>query len=137
MKTNNTNAVHLNKREYKSKVHDYTFSKEWKYKGDMPAVIDFYADWCVPCRTVAPLLDELSIEYAGKVRVFKINSEKDPEVSKAYGISSIPTLMFIPQNGKPSVVTGAQSRQSLKNNIERILPKDEQPLMKRLLSFKW
>ena len=137
MKTNSTNAVHLNKREYKAKVHDYTFSKEWKYKGEMPAVIDFYANWCVPCKMVAPILDELSIEYAGKVKVYKIDSEKDPEVSKAYGISSIPTLMFIPQNGKPTVVTGTQSRSSLKSNFERILPKDGQPLIKKLLSFKW
>jgi thioredoxin 1 len=137
MKPNTAPVVHLNKREFKERIFDYTLSKEWRYKGTMPAVIDFYADWCVPCRTVAPLLDELSIEYAGKIKVFKVNTEKDPEVSKAFGISSIPTLLFIPQNGKPTVVRGTQSRQSLKSHIERVLPKGEKHFLGRILSMKW
>ena len=137
MKTNKTPIVHLNKREFKEKIFDYTLSKEWNYKGTMPAVIDFYAEWCTPCKMVAPVLDELSIEYTGKIKVYKVNSEKDPEVSKAFGISSIPTLLFIPQTGKPIVVRGAQSRQSLKSNIERILPKEEKHFLNKLLSLKW
>jgi len=137
MKTNKTPIVHLNKREFKEKIFDYTLSKEWNYKGTMPAVIDFYADWCAPCKMIAPVLDELSIEYTGKIKVYKVNSEKDPEVSKAFGISSIPTLLFIPQTGKPIVVRGAQSRQSLKSNIERILPKEEKHFLNKLLSLKW
>jgi thioredoxin 1 len=137
MKTNNTHVVHLNKREFKEKIYDYTFSKEWKYKGDLPAVIDFYADWCAPCKMVSPILDDLSNEYAGKIKVYKVNTEKDPEVSKAFGISSIPTLLFIAQSGNPIVVRGAQSRQSLKSNIERILPKEEKRFMNKLLSLKW
>jgi thioredoxin 1 len=137
MKTNKSNVIHLTKREFKEKIFDYTFSKDWNYKGDSPAVIDFYADWCAPCKMVSPILDELSIEFEGKIKVYKINTEKDPEVSKAFGISSIPTLLFIAQTGKPTVVRGAQSRQSLKNQIERILPKDEKRFLGKLLSLKW
>ncbi len=137
MKTNNVNVVHLNKREFKEKIFDYSLSKEWKYKGDMPAVIDFYADWCAPCKMVSPILDDLSVEFAGKVKVYKVNTEKDPEVSKAFGVSSIPTMLFIAQTGKPIVVRGAQSRQSLKSNIERILPKEEKRFLEKLVSFKW
>ena len=137
MKTNNARVVQLGKREFKEKIYDYTFSKEWKYKGDSPAVVDFYADWCSPCKMVAPILDQLSTEYQGKVNFYKVNTEKDPEVAKAFGISSIPTLLFIAQKGKPTVIRGAQSRQSLKSNIERILPKEENRLMNRILSLKW
>jgi len=137
MKPNTSHAVHLGKREFKEKIYDYTFSKEWKYKGDLPAVVDFYADWCAPCKMVSPILDDLSIEYEGKIKVYKVNTEKDPEVAKAFGVSSIPTLLFIAQTGKPIVVRGAQSRQSLKSNIERILPKEEKRFLNKLLSFKW
>jgi len=137
MKTNNTHVVHLNKREFKEKIYDYTFSKEWKYKGELPAVVDFYADWCAPCKMVSPILDDLSNEYAGKIKVYKVNTEKDPEVAKAFGVSSIPTLLFIAQTGKPTIVRGAQSRQSLKSDIERILPKEEKHFLNKLLSLKW
>ncbi len=137
MKTNNTRVVQLGKREFKEKIYDYTFNKEWKYKGDLPAVIDFYADWCSPCKMVAPILDELSIEYEGKVKFYKVNTEKDPEVAKAFAISSIPTLLFIAPTGKPMVVRGAQSRGSLKSNIDRILPKEEKRFLRKILSLKW
>jgi thioredoxin 1 len=137
MKTNNSQVAHLNKREFKEKIFDYSLSKDWKYKGEMPAVIDFYADWCAPCKMVSPVLDELSVEYAGKVKICKVNTEKDPEVAKAFGVSSIPTLLFIGLTGKPMVVRGAQSRQSLKSNIERILPREEKRFLERFVSFKW
>jgi thioredoxin 1 len=137
MKTSKTPIVHLNKRDFKEKIFDYTISKDWNYKGTMPAIVDFYADWCQPCKMIAPILDDLSVEYSGKILVCKVNTEKDPEVSKAFGISSIPTLLFIPLVGKPTVVRGAQSRQSLKSNIERILPKEEKRFLKKLLSLKW
>ena len=129
--------VHLGKREFKEKIYDYTFSKEWKYKGNLPAVVDFYADWCAPCKMVSPILNDLSIEYAGKIKVYKVNTEKDPEVAKAFGVSSIPTLLFIAQTGNPTVIRGAQSRQSLKSNIERILPKEEKSFLNKLLTLKW
>lgn len=137
MASNSSKVITLNKREFKSKIFDYTYTREWDYKGDMPAVIDFYADWCKPCKFVSPLLDQLSIEYEGKVNFYKINTEKDPEVSKVFGISSIPTLLFIAPTGNPVVVRGAQPISALKKHIEKILPStgEEKNLFKRLFSF--
>ena len=137
MKPTNPNVIHLNKREFKDKIFDYTLSKEWDYKGGMPAVVDFYADWCAPCRMIAPILDDIANEYAGQIKVYKVNTEKFPEVSRVFGISSIPTLLFIPPTGKPSFVRGALSRSSLKSHVERIMPKEGKPFLKKLLSMKW
>jgi thioredoxin 1 len=125
METKNGKVITLNKREFKDKIFDYSYTKQWNYKGDMPAVIDFYADWCMPCKMVAPLLNQLSLEYDGKVKFYKVNTEKDPEVSKVFGISSIPTLLFIAPTGSPTVVRGAQSIGSLRKNIDRIIPEKE------------
>ena len=113
METKNGKVITLNKREFKEKIFNYSVSKEWDYKGDLPAVIDFYADWCMPCKMVAPLLNQLSKEYDGKVKFYKVNTEKDPEVAKVFGISSIPTLLFIAPTGNPTVVRGAQPISSL------------------------
>ncbi len=135
METKPGKVILLNKREFKEKVFDYTFNKEWKYKGEIPAVIDFYADWCAPCKMVAPILNQLSAEYEGKVNFFKVNTEKDPEVAKAFGISSIPTLLFIAQTGKPVVLRGAQSRQEIKKNIENIVPKEKGSFLRNMLSW--
>lgn len=139
MESKNGKVITLNKREFKDKIFDYSYSKEWKYKGGMPAVIDFYADWCMPCKMVAPLLAQLSVEYEGKVKFYKVNTEKDPEVSKVFGISNIPTLLFIsPEGGNPTVIRGAQPMFALRKNVERILPKadrEEKSFLKTLLSF--
>ena len=136
METKNGKVITLNKREFKEKIFNYSVSKEWDYKGDLPAVIDFYADWCMPCKMVAPLLNQLSKEYDGKVKFYKVNTEKDPEVAKVFGISSIPTLLFIAPTGNPTVVRGAQPISSLRKNIERILPgeKEEKSFLKSLFS---
>jgi thioredoxin 1 len=128
-------VITLNKREFKEKIFDYSFSREWNYKGQMPAVIDFYADWCGPCKAVAPLLNQLSSEYDGQVKFYKVNTEKDPEVSKVFGISSIPTLLFIAPTGNPTVVRGAQSIGALRKNIENIMPGAEKSFLKKLFSF--
>ena len=130
-------VITLNKREFKSKIFDYTYTREWHYKGEMPAVIDFYADWCMPCKMVAPLLGQLSEEYDGRVKFYKINTEKDPEVSKIFGISSIPTLLFIAPEGSPTMVRGAQPIGSLRKNIEKIIPggKKDRSFLKGLFSF--
>ena len=122
MASTNGKVITLNKREFKDKIFDYSYTREWNYKGEMPAVIDFYADWCMPCKMVAPLLDKLSLEYDGRVKFYKVNTEKDPEVAKVFGISSIPTLLFIAPTGNPTVIRGAQPMGSLRKNIERILP---------------
>ncbi len=135
MKPNNPNVIHLTKREFKEKVFDYTLSKDFKYKGDIPAVVDFYADWCMPCKVVAPILNELSEEYAGQIVVYKVNTEKEPQVSKAFGITSIPTLFFIPVGGKPIVVRGALPRFALKSNIKRILPGQKKSFFSKLFSL--
>lgn len=130
------NVKSLNKREFKQKIYDYTFSKEWEYKGDMPAVIDFYADWCKPCKVVAPIISQLSEEYEGRVNFYKLNTEKDPEVARFFGISSIPTIMFIPPEGKPVMVRGAQPKFMLRKNIERMLPGEKKGFsLKDLFSF--
>jgi thioredoxin 1 len=137
MENKNGKVVLLNKREFKDKIYNYSVSKEWDYKGEMPAVIDFYADWCGPCKMVAPLLSQLAAEYDGKVKFYKVNTEKDPEVAKVFGISSIPTLLFIAPTGSPTVVRGAQPIGSLRRNIERLLPgeKTEKGFLKGLFSF--
>jgi thioredoxin 1 len=138
METKSGKVITLNKREFKEKIFNYSVSKDWDYKGEMPAVIDFYADWCGPCKVVAPLLNLLSAEYDGKVKFYKVNTEKDPEVAKVFGISSIPTLLFIASTGNPTIIRGAQPIGSLRKNIERILPgeKEEKSFLKSLFSFK-
>lgn len=136
MASKTSKVIILNKRDFKAKIFDYNYSREWEYKGDMPAVIDFYADWCQPCKVVSPLLDQLSMEYDGQVKFYKINTEKDPEVSKVFGISSIPTLLFIAREGRPVVVRGAQPIGALRKNIERILPGEKKNFLQGLFSFK-
>jgi thioredoxin len=137
MENKNGKVILLNKRDFKEKIYNYSVSKEWDYKGEMPAVIDFYADWCMPCKMIAPLLSQLSTEYDGKVKFYKVNTEKDPEVAKVFGISSIPTLLFIAPTGSPTVVRGAQPIGALRRNIERLLPgaKTEKSFFKGLFSF--
>jgi thioredoxin len=137
METKSGKVITLNKREFKEKIFNYSVSKEWDYKGEMPAVIDFYADWCGPCKMIAPLLNQLSAEYDGKVKFYKVNTEKDPEVAKVFGISSIPTLLFIAPTGSPTVVRGAQPISSLRRNIDRLLPGEskEKSFFKSLFSF--
>jgi thioredoxin len=136
MATNTGNVKLLNKREFKQKIYDYTFSKEWEFKGERPAVIDFYADWCKPCKVVAPIIGQLAEEYEGKVDFYKLNTEKDPAVAKYFGISSIPTIMFIGMEGKPTMVRGAQPKFMLKRNIERMLPGEGKGFsLKNLFSF--
>jgi len=135
METKTSKVITLNKREFKEKIFNYNQSKEWEYKGEMPAVIDFYADWCGPCKVVAPILNELSVEYDGKVKFYKVNTQKDPEVAKVFGISSIPTLLFIAQEGNPTVVRGAKPINSLRKNIDRIIPGEKKGFLKGLFSF--
>jgi len=82
-------------------------SQEWIYEGDVPCVIDFYADWCGPCKRVAPIMDDLAEKYNGKVKIYKINTDKEKQLSSAFGISSIPAVLFVPMKGKPMMQTGA------------------------------
>ncbi|WP_298297593.1 thioredoxin [Hydrotalea sp.] len=114
---------HLTTQEFKDLVFDYTKEQEWKYKGTLPAIIDFYADWCGPCKMVAPVLEELSTEYEGKLMVYKVDTEKEQELAAVFGIQSIPTFLFIPAEGQPMMQPGALPKKVFKQVIdEELLP---------------
>jgi thioredoxin 1 len=114
-------AQHLTKADFLEKVFDFENKKEWDFKGDLPAVIDFYADWCGPCKMVAPIIEELSDEYAGKVDFYKIDTEAEQELAMAFGIQSIPSLLFIPKEGKPQMAAGALPKDTFKEVIDKEL----------------
>ena len=98
---------HLTKETFKQKVFNFETNKEWKFEGERPAIIDFYADWCMPCKVVAPILEELSRDFKGKVDIYKVNTEEERELSAIFGIQSIPSLLFIPKDGQPQMAMGA------------------------------
>ncbi len=106
---------------FKEKVFDYEGTEEWKFKGDRPAIIDFYADWCGPCKAVAPILEELSNEYKGRLDVYKVDTEAEAALSSLFGIQSIPTFLFIPTAGKPMLQRGALQKTVFKEIIEQRL----------------
>lgn len=114
-------TIHLTTEDFKEKVFNYETEAEWQYKGQLPAIIDFYADWCGPCRTVAPLLEELSEEYNGKLIIYKTDTDKEAELLALFGIQSIPTFLFIPLEGKPMVQRGAVPKNIFKQVIEERL----------------
>jgi len=120
-------TVKLNKTKFLAEVWDYESSpKEWKYKGTKPALIDFYADWCGPCKIAGPILEEISNEYAGKVTIYKIDTQVEQELAAVFGISGIPAFLYIPVDGKPSMTSGiARTKEDTKKmfqeNIETIL----------------
>ncbi len=105
---------HLTAETFKQKVFNYELNKEWKFEGTKPAVIDFYADWCGPCKMVAPILEELSTEYAGKIDIYKVNTEDERELSSVFGIQSIPSILFVPVNGQPQMAMGALPKDTFK-----------------------
>ena len=120
-------TVKLTKTKFLAEVWDYEKSpKEWKFKGTKPAIIDFYADWCGPCRTAAPILEELAKEYNGKVVIYKIDTQVEQELAAVFGIQGIPAFLYIPVNGKPSMTSGiARTKEDTKKmfqeNIESML----------------
>lgn len=111
---------HLTVETFKEKVFNYEESKEWKYNGTEPAIIDFYADWCGPCKMVAPIIEELAKEYNGKVTFYKINTEVEQELSSVFGIRSIPSLLFIPASGQPQMAQGALPKNAMKDAIKDV-----------------
>ncbi len=113
----------MNTNDFKTKIFNYEQEKEWKYLGDEPAIIDFYADWCGPCRLQSPILDKISKKYQGKIRVYKVDTEKNPELSSAFGIRSIPALLFIPKNGQPSLNAGLLQEAQLDQVVNEYLLK--------------
>ena len=114
-------TVKLTTADFKEKVFDYENEKEWKYKGSLPAIIDFYADWCGPCKMVAPVLEELAKEYEEKLIIYKVDTEAEMELSAVFGIQSIPTFLFIPQIGMPMMQPGAFPKKVFKEVIEEKL----------------
>ncbi len=111
----------LSKETFKEKIFDYEKNKEWKYEGKLPGIIDFYADWCGPCKMLTPILEELSKEYEGKINIFKVDTEQEPELSATFGIRSIPSILFAPMGGKPQMAMGALPKESFKKAIEDLL----------------
>ena len=117
-------VVHLTTQEFKEKVFNYETEKEWKYEGTLPAIIDFYADWCAPCKMVAPILEDLARKYSGKIIVYKVNTENEQEVASVFGIKSIPTILFVPKEGQPQAAMGALPKPTFEKVINDVLLKN-------------
>jgi len=116
--------THLSKAEFISKVANFEKNPtDWKYLGDKPCIIDFYASWCGPCKTIAPILEDLAKDYNGQIYIYKVNIDAEQEIASAYGIQSIPTIFFCPMNGTPQVVKGAMPKESFKKAITEDLLK--------------
>jgi thioredoxin len=114
-------TIQLDTQGFKDRIFNYETEQEWKFKGDKAAIIDFYADWCGPCKAVAPVLEELSEQYKDEVVIYKVDTDKEAELSSLFAIQSIPTLLFIPVNGNPMVQKGALPKNILQQVIEERL----------------
>ena len=121
-KKEEASVIQMNKQMFLDRVFDYTTgATEWKYKGDKPAVIDFYATWCGPCRMVAPILKNLAKEYGDSIVIYKVDTDKERELSGAMGIQSLPTIVFIPQSVQPQVIVGAADKATFRRAIDEVL----------------
>ena len=118
---NNIHIIYLTNESFKKMVFDYSVNKEWKYEGTKPAIIDFYADWCSPCRQLAPIIAEIAKEYSGKIIVYKVDTEKEKILAQSLGITSLPTLLFIPAKGSPQASMGSLPKESLVKIINDVL----------------
>lgn len=107
----------LNATTFKAKVFDFEQNKAWAFKGDRPAIIDFYADWCGPCRALGPVLDEVSKAYAGKVDIYKVDTESSPELAALFGVRGIPAVLFVPIKGEPAMTSGFMPKESFDRAI--------------------
>jgi thioredoxin 1 len=119
---------HLNKETFKEKVFNFELNKEWKFEGKTPCLIDFYADWCGPCKMVAPILEELQKEYGSNLIIYKVNTEDERELSSIFGIQSIPSILFVPLNGQPQMAMGALPKSTFEQAISEVL-KAEKPVI--------
>ncbi len=116
-------VVVMDKQMFLDKVCDYTQSEDWQYKGELPAIIDLYADWCGPCKRTAPIMQELAKEYAGKIVIYKVNVDKEQELAALFNASSIPLFVLIPKEGLPQVIRGAAGKDVFKKAIDEFLLK--------------
>lgn len=114
-------TIKLTADKFKEDIFDYTTEREWKYKGELPAIIDFYADWCGPCKMVAPILEELSEDYKDQLNIYRVDTEVEQELSAVFQIRSIPSLLFIPKEGQPMMQPGALPKSAFKQVIEKEL----------------
>ncbi len=112
---------HLTKETFKEKVFNFEASKDWKFEGEKPCLIDFYADWCQPCKVVAPILEELNEEYKGEINIYKVNTEQEQELAGMFGIKSIPSLLFVPKDEQPQMAMGALPKDTLEKAIKDVL----------------
>jgi thioredoxin 1 len=112
---------HLDGEGFKKRIFDWEKGQEWKYEGALPAIVDFYAEWCGPCKMLGPVLEELAAKYEGRLSVFKVDTDKEPELSGLFDISSVPTLLFIPKEGAPTMALGALPKPQLEKAIGELL----------------
>jgi thioredoxin 1 len=112
---------YLTKETFQTKVFNYEKNQEWKFEGDKPCIIDFYADWCGPCKMVAPILEELAKEYDGKLDIYKIDTEAEQELASVFGIRSIPSLLFVPLEGQPQMAAGALPKETFRQAFKDVL----------------
>jgi thioredoxin 1 len=118
-------VTYLTKDSFKEKVFNFDVNKEWKFEGTKPCLIDFYADWCGPCKAVAPVLEELEGEYQGKIDIYKVDTESEQELASMFGIQSIPSLLFVPTDGQPQMAMGALPKDSFKRAFKDVLGVDD------------
>jgi thioredoxin 1 len=111
----------LTKDGFLEKVFNYEQHEEWNFAGELPCIIDFYADWCAPCKMVEPILEELSEEYEGKINIYRIDTASEQELASAFGIRSIPSILFIPREGKPQMAVGALPKDIIERVIKEVL----------------
>jgi thioredoxin len=120
--TSNKPAIeYLTNATFKQKVFDYEKNKEWKFIGDKPCIIDFFATWCGPCKMLSPTIEQVATDYKGKINVYKIDVDQQKELAGAFGISSIPTLLFCPGTGQPQIAQGLMSKEELSKAIKEVL----------------
>ncbi len=119
---------HLTKETFKEKVFNFELNKEWKFEGPIPCMIDFYADWCGPCKMVAPVLEELQKEYGSNLVIYKVNTEDERELSAVFGVQSIPSLLFVPVDGQPQMAMGALPKSTFEQAISEVL-KVQKPVL--------
>ena len=113
--------IHLTTSEFKQLVYNFEANKNWKYEGKVPAIVDFYASWCGPCRKLAPIIEEIAKEYSGKVIVYKVDTDAEQMLSSSLGISSLPTLLFIPLIGQPQASLGLLPKETIVKAINDVL----------------
>lgn len=114
MKTTQAQTVTpLTNAEFKEKIWDYVSDKDWNYKGNKPAIIDMYANWCGPCKRLAPILAEIQKDYGDKLQIYKVDTDKEVQLAQLFNVTSIPLMIFIPAKGKPFLVTGLRPKEQL------------------------